>query len=194
MHDVSIDELRNRPPFVPRSNVLEKICGPDWARKVIFVSSHWDQITSEEAALKEAQVQAYWSYMRSLKGAPVLKKRYELTGSSAFAWDILRPLVQGALASRKEGLENELNSLKDLIKDDVQARINELVSQKMNFLEKLTLALGQNGLTLTGQERKEYMELNKRAHELWTEVENELGIVELERLLTAGLANSDQIK
>ncbi|KAF5363598.1 hypothetical protein D9756_000938 [Leucocoprinus leucothites] len=123
MHDVSLDQLRNRLAFSPRENIMEKLCGSDWAPKVVFVSSHWDQISEARIKDVQAQIKAYWFVMRNYQDAPELYQ-YEHPGTRASAWKILQPLVGQALANRKDKLDMELLSLRDSISSDLYGRID----------------------------------------------------------------------
>ncbi|KAJ3566949.1 hypothetical protein NP233_g6675 [Leucocoprinus birnbaumii] len=195
MHDVSIDVLHNRPTFSPRESI-EKLCGSDWAQKVVFVSTHWDDFTgTDKSKNMEAQIEAYWSVMRNYPGA-LEPQKYE-AGSSVCAWKILRPLVERALTSRKHKLNEELVSLSDKINAELYDRVCRVVLQKTRFMERLVpkLGIGRSAVILTDDERTLYNKLNLEALEIWKEVENELDIIELERFLTVGLANdSDKIR
>ncbi|KAF5354129.1 hypothetical protein D9756_007105 [Leucocoprinus leucothites] len=193
MHDVSIDQLHNRPTFSPRENIMEKLCGSDWAQKIVFVSSHWDQIGDARPEGIQKQIEAYWFVMQSYPGAQKLYK-YGYPGTGAFAWETLRPLVERALTNRKDKLEKELLSLRDNIPPDLYDRVDRVVRQKMDLMHKLVpkLGKGETEMILEDDERDFYKKLNSEALNLWKNVENELDIVELERLLTVGLSNDTE--
>ncbi|EKM77569.1 hypothetical protein AGABI1DRAFT_77064 [Agaricus bisporus var. burnettii JB137-S8] len=92
MHDIWNEEIHNRPRFLS-SQDLEKLCGPQWHRKVILVSSHWDdrlgkdgEGESNERKLREG----YWSFMIQ-KGSRM--RRYRSPGNQELARDILQPFL-----------------------------------------------------------------------------------------------------
>lgn len=195
MHHISTNEIQNRPHFLPDLEALKELCGEDWRDKVIFVSSHWNDLGEGEENLKEGHVDAYWSYMKE-NGSKM--QRYNVPSHEA-AWDILGPLIEGAQKAREKRLEEELEELKlrKFISDDAFSRISQFLQKKAEFMRTLTSRLGQviydpvtgdsrMNVEMTDMEKKRYADLNLEARFLWQEIERDVDAVELERWLIAG--------
>ncbi|XP_006455978.1 hypothetical protein AGABI2DRAFT_210646 [Agaricus bisporus var. bisporus H97] len=92
MHDIWNEEIHNRLKF-RSSQDLEKLCGSQWHRKVILVSSHWDDRPEDvgEGESNEEKLRAgYWSFMIQ-QGSRMT--RYESPGNQELAREILQPFL-----------------------------------------------------------------------------------------------------
>jgi hypothetical protein len=200
MHDASIDELRTHNKYIPRDDIMEKLCGREWSQKVVFATSHWDLIHKTDISFKETLFETYWSHMSFLEVPRMIK--YEPSDSGASAWNILRPIVRGALDTRKERLKRELGGLGEAFSKlanesrgagDIRNRLGNIIDEKMSLMEKITSRFGTGDTILTSEGRASYNELIQKGHLLWEEVKKILDIGELERFLNVSFAK-DQTK
>ncbi|XP_006455975.1 hypothetical protein AGABI2DRAFT_121883 [Agaricus bisporus var. bisporus H97] len=189
MHNVSNSELHNRTIYTPRNHTIEDLCGSNSLHKVVFVSSHWQDLMSEDEEEKKAEIDEYWSWMAEHKSE---KAKYD-PPSAENAWKILKPLVMNAQIAREKRLVDELEKLKVHVPlaDDAYLRIGEFLRRKATLLNSIIERLGEEGFAMTADEEMKYTQLNKEATLLWSEVEKELNVTELERWMTSGERNQD---
>jgi hypothetical protein len=182
MHNVCSPELKERIMYMQRKQVIEDLCGKNNLHKVVFVSSHWKDLRSEEREDKEAEIDRYWMWMARQKSG---MKRYD-TPSPESAWNILKPLVMDAQNAREQRLKEELESLKVHLTQDAFLEINNFLGRKAAFLNSIISRLGEEGFAMTDDEKRIYGRFNQEAKLLWRKVEKELNVTELERWLTSG--------
>lgn len=168
--------------YMQRKQVIEDLCGKNNLHKVVFVSSHWKDLRSEEREDKEAEIDRYWMWMARQKSG---MKRYD-TPSPESAWNILKPLVMDAQNAREQRLKEELESLKVHLTQDAFLEINNFLGRKAAFLNSIISRLGEEGFAMTDDEKRIYGRFNQEAKLLWRKVEKELNVTELERWLTSG--------
>ncbi|EKM77567.1 hypothetical protein AGABI1DRAFT_108070 [Agaricus bisporus var. burnettii JB137-S8] len=187
MHNVSNTELHDRVIYTPRNHTIEDLCGRNSLHKVVFVSSHWQDVAPEDEEKKKAEIDKYWSCMAKYNSE---KARYD-PPSAENAWKILKPLVMNAQIAREQRLVDELENLRGHLTDGAYLRIGEFLRTKATFLKSIIERLGKEGFAMTADEEMIYSLLNQDATFLWSEVERELNVTELERWMTSGERNQD---
>lgn len=144
---------------------------------------------SEDEEEKEAEIDEYWSRMAE-QGSE--KAKYD-PPSAENAWKILKPLVMNAQIAREKRLVDELEKLKVHVHlaDDAYLRIGGFLRRKATLLNSIIERLGEEGFAMTADEEMKYTQLNQEATLLWSEVEKELNVTELERWMTSGERNQN---
>ncbi len=178
MHNVCTHEIKSRQ-FLPDPSVLSKLCGIDWAKKSVLVTTHWDQLGSD-AHLKEKEISNYWSHM--IKYGSTTKHYGDRNRASG--WKILQPLVEVAEAACEARLEHELDELKGILPPPTLDTVRSVLNRKTNLIRNIIARLGEK-VELTDEEEREYNYLNKEAQALWKRLEKEIDSAELERRLAA---------
>lgn len=90
MYDIHSTEADRRSPFLT-CKALKALCGRDWHRKVVFVTSHWgEDVDSGDEERERRLQQGYWSYMLSEHST---MERYEKPGNQEKARKILGGLI-----------------------------------------------------------------------------------------------------
>jgi hypothetical protein len=191
MYDLPISEVKDRPPYKPRDDMMEKLCGKNWMEKVVIVTHQAGDTVGE--AVSQEQNRVYRSFMLDPSGMlQVHQSNSPCSGSTA--WKVLRPLVDLAFLNRRDSLNEELQSLKSLITTRLYSRIDTLIHTKMDFMQQLSSRLGQTQTIVTEEESRWYQSLNQHAVALWERVKYELEIPELERVLSVGGIKQDDLR
>ncbi len=90
MYDIHSTEADRRSPFLT-CKALKALCGRDWHRKVVFVTSHWgEDVDSGDEERERHMREGYWEFMHS-KGSTM--KRYETPGNRDLALQLLKDLI-----------------------------------------------------------------------------------------------------
>ncbi|KXN87373.1 hypothetical protein AN958_08895 [Leucoagaricus sp. SymC.cos] len=90
MYPIWGSELPTRSPFA-EGDSLRKMCGRDWRRKVMFVTTCWDELHQYDGEMKEGRLkEGYWREMLN-KGSSL--GRYEKIGDHNGAVKIVEKLL-----------------------------------------------------------------------------------------------------
>lgn len=179
MHNICTSEIKDRQ-FLPNPSLLLKLCGTDWAKKTVLVTTHWDQLGPDSIDSKQEEISKYWSSM--LKYDSTTKPYGDLNRTSA--WKVLQPLVEVAEAAREARLEQELDELEGVLPQDMLDTVKSVLDRKTNFIRSIIARLGER-FELTDEEQRVYSLLNREAQALWKRLEKEIDSVELERRFAA---------
>ena len=155
--------------------VFKKLCGTNALKKVIFITTMWDVVESDEGEERERQLrEEYWKPMMK-QGSTIAR----FSNTTHSAWSIVKPLIDDANRRFAVRLQSEMVDLQKQLPDtkagkELHKQLKAVISEYRSVLQRIREKMPVGGSEHDTDNLREQAEERRQQLERFVEDVNRL--------------------